>query len=97
MKHATCLALYYSTTDKWITSNKWSQINTSYTSRPIWQQYRRPANSENDGGKKWYKKFWQELIYLSLHKLTVNNLVTMEHKQSKPNAERGSANNVEHQ
>jgi hypothetical protein len=26
----------------------------------------------------------------------VNNLVTMEHKQSKPTAEHGSPNNVEH-
>jgi hypothetical protein len=44
------------------------------------------------------KKFWQELIcLLSLHKLTVNILVTMEHKQSKLSAEQGSPNNVEHQ
>jgi hypothetical protein len=44
------------------------------------------------------KKFWQELIcLLSLHKLTVNILVTMEHKQSKFTAEQGSRNNVEHQ
>jgi hypothetical protein len=44
------------------------------------------------------KKFWQELIsLLSPHKLTVNNLVTMEHKQSKPIAEQGSPNKVEHQ
>jgi hypothetical protein len=47
------------------------------------------------------KKFWQELIcLLSLHKLTLNNLVTvvtMEHKQTKPTAEQGSPNNVDHQ
>jgi hypothetical protein len=47
------------------------------------------------------KKFWQELIcLLSLHKLTVNNLVTMvtmQHKQSKPTADQGSPNKVEHQ
>jgi hypothetical protein len=47
------------------------------------------------------KKFWEELIcLLSLCKLTKNNLVamvTMEHKQSKPTAEQGSPNNVEHQ
>jgi hypothetical protein len=47
------------------------------------------------------KKFWQELIcLLSLHKLTVNNLVimvTMKHKQSKPTAEQASSNNAEHQ
>jgi hypothetical protein len=45
------------------------------------------------------KKFWEKLIcLLSLHKLTVNNLVamfTMEHKQSKPTAEQGSPNNFE--
>jgi hypothetical protein len=42
------------------------------------------------------KKFWEELIcLLSLHKLTANNLVAMEQKQSKPTAEKGSPNNVE--
>jgi hypothetical protein len=50
------------------------------------------ANSEN-------KKFWEEIIcLLSLHKLTVNNLVaifTMEHKQSKPTAKQGSPNKFE--
>jgi hypothetical protein len=46
------------------------------------------------------KKIWQELIcLLSLYKPTVNNLVTMEHtrKQSKPTAQQGSPNDVEHQ
>jgi hypothetical protein len=47
------------------------------------------------------KKFWQELIcLLSLHKLTLNNLVitvTMEHKQSKPIDEQGLPNKVKHQ
>jgi hypothetical protein len=47
---------------------------------------------------KWNKKYWEELIrLLSLHKLTVNNLVAMEHKQSKPTAEQGSPNNFEPQ
>jgi hypothetical protein len=45
--------------------------------------------------------FWGELIHLlSLHKLTVNNLVamvTVEHKQSKHTAEQGSPNKSEPQ
>jgi hypothetical protein len=44
------------------------------------------------------KKVWEELIcLLPLHKPTVNNLVTVEHKQSKPAAEQGSPNNFEPQ
>jgi hypothetical protein len=47
------------------------------------------------------KKFLEELIrLLSLHKLTVNNLValiTMEHKQSKHKAEQVSPNKFEPQ
>jgi hypothetical protein len=47
------------------------------------------------------KKFLEELIcLLSLHKLTVNNLValvTVEHKQSKHKVEKGSPNKFEPQ
>jgi hypothetical protein len=46
-------------------------------------------------------KFWEDLIcLLSLHELTVINLVamvTMEHKQSKPTAEQSSPNYFEPQ
>jgi hypothetical protein len=50
---------------------------------------------------KYNKTFWEELIcLLSLHKLTVNNLVamfTIEHKDSRPTAKQGSRNAYEHQ
>jgi hypothetical protein len=47
---------------------------------------------------KYNNKFLEEL--LSLHKLTVKNLVamfTIEHKDSRPTAKQGSRNDYEHQ